>query len=102
MRELNQYDKLLFIEKKIDGSKVIKRRSPFNAQRDYDIFEIKNEYLGSFRWIIDKLNSMDTQRFNIVQKTINNNLKIREEKSDDRMSRDLADFILKGGESIIN
>ena len=98
MRSLKKYDKLLFIEKKLDGSKVIKRKSPFNAQKEFEVFTIKNERVG--RWIIDKLILMDNQRFDLIGKVMNSNSKLKEKKEDDRMSKDLANFISKGGESI--
>jgi hypothetical protein len=100
MRDIKKYDRLLFIKKRLDGRKIVKRKSPFNAQKDFEVITFKNEYTGSFRWIIDRLTLMDNQRFDLVGKVINNNQKMQEEKGDDRMSRDLAEFISKGGESI--
>jgi hypothetical protein len=44
---------------------------------------------------------MDNQRFDLVGKVINNNLKLREKKEDDRITRDLVEFMQSGGESII-
>jgi len=44
---------------------------------------------------------MDNQRFDLIGNAINNNLKIRSHKDDDRITRDLAEFIESGGESII-
>lgn len=101
MRDLKKYDKLLYIEKRLDGSKVIKRKSPYNAQKEFEVIDIENEYPGSFKWIITKLTLMDTQRFDIVGKVTNNNLKMRNKDKDDRVTRDIAEFMHIGGESIV-
>jgi hypothetical protein len=101
MRNIKKYDKLLKTKRNIDGSIQIVRQSPFNSQRQFEIIDIKNEYCGSFRWILDQLIKMDTRKFDIVGKSMRNNLAIRNRKDDDRMTKDIADFWEVGGESII-
>jgi hypothetical protein len=101
MKDLKKYDRYLDFIKHLDGQKKVIRKSPFNSRREFDILVIKNQYPGSFKWIIKEITLMDTQRFNIIGKSIRNNLAIRAKKSDDRMSREIADFIHSGGQSII-
>ncbi|MFA5071896.1 MAG: hypothetical protein WC511_06080 [Candidatus Pacearchaeota archaeon] len=101
MRDIKKYDKLLKVKKNLDGSIQIIRQSPFNSQKEFEIIEIKNKYSGSFRWIIDRLIKMDTRKFDIVGKCMRNNSDIRNQKEDDRMTKDIADFWEVGGESIL-
>lgn len=101
MRNIKKYDKFLEIKKELDGSKKIIRKSPFNSRRAHDILDIKNQYLGSYEWIMKKLILMDNQRFSIISDALRNNDKIRKQKQDDRISRDIADFFEAAGSSII-
>jgi hypothetical protein len=101
MKDIKKYDKLLKIKRSIDGITQIIRQSPFNSQREFEIINIKNQYSGSFRWIQDQLIKMDTRKFDIVGKSMRNNLEIRNRKEDDRMTKDIADFWEVGGESIL-
>lgn len=88
---LKKYDKFLIYRKKMDGSIKVYRQSPFNSQREHLILDIKNQYPG--RWILDKLMSMDTQRFDKVTRILKNNRRISEDKKDDRVSRDIGEFL---------
>lgn len=90
---------MLQLEKKLNGSIVIKRKSPFNSLRTYEILTINNKYPGD--WILNKLIKMDCQRFNIVGKSARNNYLLKQEKKDDRISRDIADFFESAGGSIV-
>jgi len=101
MRDIKKYDALLKIKRNIDGSIQIIRQSPFSSQRQFDILEIKNQYPGSFMWIIDSIIKMDTRKFDIVGKCLRNNLAIRNQKEDDRITKDIAEFWHVGGESIL-
>jgi hypothetical protein len=95
-------DNRLSYQKKLDGGGVIVRRSPFNAQRSFEVFDTKNLFLGSRRWVRDRLAKMDSQRQNIVYRVRENNLRIRRQKSDRRVHRELADLIHGGGDTFIN
>jgi hypothetical protein len=44
---------------------------------------------------------MDTRKFDIVGKSMRNNMNIRNQRDDDRMTKDISDFWEVGGESII-
>ena len=101
MRDLKKYDKRLKIKKYIDGDKKIFRDSPFSSIKSFDVLDINNQYLGSYNWILTKLIMMDHQRFNIVGKAHAINRAIRNKRPDDRISREMADFIISGGDSIV-
>lgn len=101
MRDIKKYDKLLKSKRSIDGSIQIIRQSPFNSQREFEVIDIKNQYAGSFRWIVDKLIKMDTRKFDVVGKSMRNNLAIRNRKDDDRMTKDIVEFWDIGGQSIL-
>jgi hypothetical protein len=101
MRDIKKYDKLLTTKRNIDGSIKIIRQSPFNSQRQFEVLGINNQYLGSFRWILDKIIKMDTRKFDIVGKAMRNNLAIRNRRDDDRITKDIAEFWEVGGESIL-
>lgn len=91
--DLKKYDKLLFIKRELNGLITIFRQSPFSSQKKHKILDIKNQYLGSCSWVFKKLILMDTQRFDIAGEVARNNMAIRERKSDNKMSRDIANFI---------
>jgi len=97
-----QYDKKLSLKKHLDGSKILMRESPFNAQRSFDIKEFTNIYLGSGRWLRDSLIVMDTQRQNIFKKTVDNNLRIKRSRNQNNMSKNIADMFESGGDIFIN
>lgn len=101
MRSLKKYDKLLNIKRTLNGTIEINRQSPFNSQRNHNILEIKNQYLGSFSWVLKHIISMDNQRFDITGKSHAINKAIRNKKEDDRVSRDIANFFESGGDSVI-
>ena len=99
---LKQYDKLLTYKKNLDGSVDILRKSPFYAQKTHKIFAIRNQYIGSKNWIIKKLISMDTTKYDIVGKAMRDNWAIRDKKDPRNMHEDLAEFMLTGGSILIN
>ena len=101
MKDMKKYDRLLRVKRNLDGSKQIFRDSPFNSQRSFEILNIENKYIGSFSWIRKHLISIDNQRFDITGASNRNNMAIRNKNPDDRLSRELADFILSGGDSIV-
>jgi len=97
-----ELDKQLMSKNILDGSKVIYRRSPFNAQRDHLILDLKNKFIGSGRWIRDRLIRMDTQRHNIIGESLANNYVLRHKRDDDRIHNEIADMVSGGGDTFIN
>ena len=98
---LKQYDKYLGYRKLLDGSIVIFRQSPFSTTK-YDILTIENQYLGSFKWIMRKIALMDSRRKDFIVSAIQHNKKQRQIQKDNRASREIADYILNSGFTIIN
>ena len=98
---LKRLDKYLTYEKQLDATILIKRISPFNANVDYLVITIQNQFTGSLNWICRKIMSMDTQRVDIFGQTMQINRKIREEKYDNRMHSELAGLI-KDNEKFVN
>ncbi len=98
---LKKYDKLLFMKKNIDGSKSVKRKSPVYKTVNYDVLDIKNQYLGSTRWVLDKVKRMDSRRIDFFKKPIEDNLRTRWGKKDRRMHEDVASFMQEGNKIII-
>ena len=98
---LKQYDKYLGYRKLLDGSIVIFRQSPFSTVK-YDILTIENQYLGSFKWVMRKIALMDSRRNDFIVKNIMHNKKQRQIQKDNRASREIADYILNSGFTIIN
>lgn len=98
-----QYDKRLSLKINLDGSKILCRLSPYNAERNHEIKMYENTYLGSGRWLRDSLIKMDTQRHSIVHDALQNNKKIRDKQTHDpRMGRDVAEMFAAGGDTFIN
>ena len=95
--KLKKYDKFLYLEKKLDGTKIIKRQSPFRVTRNFDILTLENKYIGSGLWLLKKLQMMDNQRVNIVGRTMDNNKKLYREKHKSKrvMHEEIADFLTK-------
>lgn len=92
-KKLKKYDKYLIINTLLDGKKEIIRKSPFSIRKEFIVFDLNNKFIGSGRWIMKKLNLMDSQRFNIAGRVIKNNLNIRHRKEDNRMNREIAEFM---------
>jgi len=92
---LKTYDRLLFIKRKLDGTKIVCRKSPFSSRKDHEILTIENKRLGG--WVLKKIMTMDTQRFDIIDKAARNNRAIKNKRDDDRTSREVADFFMIGG-----
>lgn len=101
MRDLKKYDRFLNVKRKLNGAIIIERKSPFNARRNFEVLKIKNQYTGSFAWVLKRISSMDNQRFDLIGKTMANNKAIYNRKNDDRVTREIASFWDAGGESII-
>jgi hypothetical protein len=99
---LKKYDKLLTHKKNLDGSVDILRQSPFNAQQRHKLFTISNQYVGTAKWVIKKLISMDTTRNDLVGKAMRHNWAIRNAKDSRNIHEDLADFIVGGGSTFVN
>jgi len=97
MRNIKKYDKYLYFDKKLDGTKIIKRQSPFKVTRNFNILTIKNMYIGSGQWLFKKLQSMDQRRVSTTKRVQDNNKKLyrKREQSDKRIHNDIADFMTK-------
>ena len=95
-------DKRLKFKSSIDGSKLIYRNSPFNATRDFTILDLRNQFLGSGRWLRDTLIKMDTQRQDIVARVLANNYALRKKGTDNRAHREVADMFESGGDTFVN
>lgn len=99
--DIKKYDKRLCMLKDLDGTKRVTRVSPYNASTKYEILKIQNQYVGSSRWIRNKLITMDTTRFDIVGKALRHNWNIRDQRDDNRISADVARFMTGGGDAIV-
>ena len=97
---LKRYDKLLFSQKKLDGSLEIYRQSPFNKRKKHLVMTIQNQLAGS--WIIDKLMMMDMQRKDVAGSVLRNNLRIRNTKDDSRITREIAEMFATDGAIFVN
>jgi hypothetical protein len=100
--KLKKYDRFLSIRKKLNGEKTIERKSPFNSQKSFEVFSIQNQYLGSGSWILKKISRMDEQRNNIVGEVLLDSDKRQYEKDDNRMTKEVADYMANGGEQFVN
>jgi len=97
-----QLDKRLDYKRQIDGSITIFRKSPFNARVDYSIVNIRNQFIGSGRWLRDHIIKMDTQRQDIFARVRENNKSIHNKKDDNRAHREIAEMFESGGDTFIN
>ncbi len=98
MRNLKKYDRYLYLDKKLDGTKIIKRQSPFRATRSFDILTITNQFIGSGLWLFKKLQKMDNQRVDIVTRVAKKNKllqrkDIKRDLNNIRIHREIADFL---------
>jgi len=98
---LKKYDSYLGCRKHLDGSITIFRQSPFTTIK-FDILNIENQYLGSCKWVLRKIVMMDSRRKDFIIKSIQNNNNLRKQKKDDRQSREVADYLLNSGMTLIN
>jgi len=93
LNRLKKYDKRLYFNRKLDWSIDILRKSQFIRNVEYTVFTISNQYVGSGKWVIDKLKLMDSHHINFFDDVIRKNLTIRNKKSDPNMHKDVAWFI---------
>jgi len=98
---LAKYDKQLSCKKNLDGSVTIFRRSAFSTA-NFDVLAIKNQYIGSAKWVLKRIYLMDSRRQDFFVKSILNNDKLRKAKMDNRISRDIAEFIGNSGATFVN
>lgn len=99
---IKKYDELLFIDKRIDGKKILKRKSPIYRTVSYDILDIENQYIGSERWLLDKIKRMDSRRIDFFSKPVQENLKARRsKKTDSRIHEDVASYMQEGNKIIV-
>jgi hypothetical protein len=90
--QLKKYDKFLEVKKLLDGTVKIIRQSPFSKMQ-FKVVDIQNQYTGSGRWILRRINLMDTQHHDIVGEVTDSNYKLRHKKDDDIIHREVADFL---------
>jgi len=95
---LELYDRFLRVTKLLDGTVKIYRHSPF-SRRQYDVLIIQNQYIGSNEWILIEVNMKDSQRHNIYGDVLKTNRGIHEKKRDNRVHKEIADFMLE--ESVV-
>jgi len=98
---LKKYDKYLSCRKDLDGSIQIFRQSPYTTMK-FDILTIENQYIGSGKWILKKLNLMDSSKRDLITNVIQHNKKSRQKEKDRRMSEELADVLIHGGMTFVN
>lgn len=92
VEQLKKYDKFLEVKKLLDGTIKIIRQSPFSLLQ-FKVINIQNQYIGSGRWILRKINLMDTQHHDIVGQVTESNYRLRNKKDDDSIHREIADFL---------
>ena len=97
-RQIKMYDRFLRVKKMLDGTVKVYRQSPF-SRRQYDVLIIQNQFIGSGKWVLIKISLKDSQRHNIYGDVLKTNRRITEEKNDNRMHEEVAEFMLK--ESIV-
>lgn len=93
-RQLKSYDRFLFYKKLLDGTLKIIRKSPF-SNFQFDVLTVQNQYVGSGKWIMRKINLKDNQRHNLAGEVYRNNWNLRYKKEDNRIHKEIADFILQ-------
>jgi len=100
MFNIKDYDKKLISKKEHDGSVTIYRVSPYGADREHYLFTISGQFVGSGRWIREKLIRMDTHRFDIVGEAQlhNKRLKKYSKNNSRQMSNEIADMFATGGD----
>jgi len=93
-RQLNLYDKYLFLDKSLDGTLRVRRQSPF-SNLQFDVLTVQNQYVGSGKWIMRKIMLKDAQRHDISGDVDRSNarLKERQKRGDNRIHREVADLI---------
>lgn len=67
---IKKYDQFLVLIKKLDGSKELRRKSQFYKTISFPVLEITNQYLGSCRWVITRLQKMDSRHIDLISKGI--------------------------------
>ena len=97
---LKKYDKYLGSNRNLDGSINIYRQSPFTTVK-YGVLTLENEYLGGSKWVLKKIALMDSRRKDFIVSAINHNKNQRKQKQDNRASREVAEFILNSGMTIV-
>jgi len=99
---LRNYDRLLIYKKNNNGTIDIIRKSPFNKNKEHKILSLNNSYIGSGNWIIRKIISMDTTRYDLVGNAMRYNWALRKKRNKDNMHREIADFMLRDGSTFVN
>jgi len=98
---LKKYDKQLGCKRNLDGSITIFRKSVYTIKK-FDVLNVENQYLGSKRWLLRKIAFMDSNRKDFITSSIQNNKRIRQGKRDNRVSREVADFVQNAGMTFVN
>jgi len=92
VEQLKKYDKFLEVKKILDGTIKIIRQSPFSKMQ-FKVIDIQNQYLGSNRWILRRINLMDNQHHDIVGDVTNHNYRLKNRKESNQIHREVADFL---------
>jgi len=98
---LKKYDKYLDCKKNLDGSITIFRQSPYSTMK-FDILTLENQYLGSYKWVLRKIVMMDSRRKDFIVNSLQHNKELRQKSNDNRISREVVDFIANSGMTFIN
>jgi|TARA_R100001530_G_C4295959_1_gene149231 hypothetical protein len=98
---LNRQDKWLHCERKLDGTVIVSRTSPFNSQKDFPVLAITNQFTGSFLWILKDIMLKDSQRFDFINNIVRENNKIKNKEDDDRVHRETAELIQSNEKIVI-
>ena len=93
--KLKKYDKFIYLCRSIDGKIIIKRTSPFNKSKEFEILRIENQFIGSGKFILTKLQKMDNQRHNIVGEVQDINNKLYRREDNNNVHKELANFLTK-------
>ena len=91
--KLKRQDRFLFCYKELNGSTIVKRKSPFDKQTDYLVLTIQNQFTGSFSWVLREVMLKDSQHFDMFVQTVKDNAKIREKELDNRIHKETAELI---------
>jgi DNA-directed RNA polymerase delta subunit len=92
VEQLKKYDKFLEVRKLLDGTIKIIRQSPFSLLQ-FKVIDIQNQYIGSRRWVLRRINLMDTQHHDIVGQVTKSNYRLKHKKDDNRIHHEVADFL---------
>lgn len=94
MINLKKYDKFLCLEKRLNWEIEINRISELTKWRKNSILTLTNQMVWSGRWILTRLQSMDSRRKDLIMSAQRKNMAIRNKKADNRMHTDVANYMV--------